>query len=159
MAISHLGNQIVLNPNNSLSAKAAVRVILGLASMVLLVALGFMHIGAWLVFPFAGLELLAIAYAFYHMHAHSADFERITIDEDTVIVEKKDLEKITTTRFQRYWAQVSVRKIVGESQLGGENGLFIKSHGNEVEFGKKYINDEQRQLLAHEIKQKLRNNY
>ena len=156
MAISYFDNQIVLNPNNSLSAKAAVRVIVGLALMVVLIALGFMHIGAWLVFPFAGLELLAIAYAFYYMHAHSADFERITIDDESVIVEKKDLKQLTTTRFQRYWAQVSVRKIVGESQLGGQNGLFINSHGNEVEFGKKYINDEQRLLLAREIKQKLR---
>jgi hypothetical protein len=51
---------------------------------------------------------------------------------------------------------VNVRKVVGGADV---SGLFINSHGNEVEFGKKYINDEQRVLLAREIKQKLRSIY
>lgn len=156
MAISNLGNQIILKPNNSISPEAGVRVVLALAGLIFLVAFGFTRIGAWLVLPFAGLELLAIAYAFYFMHLHSADFESITISDDVVVVEKKDDKKISTTVFQRYWAQVSVRKVVDGADV---NGLFINSHGNEVEFGKKYINDEQRVLLAREIKQKLRSIY
>lgn len=156
MAISNLGNQIILKPNNSISPEAGVRVVVALAVMIFLVAFGFTRIGAWLVLPFAGLELLAIAYAFYFMHLHSADFESITISDDVVVVEKKDDKKISTTVFQRYWAQVNVRKVVGGADV---NGLFINSHGNEVEFGKKYINDEQRVLLAREIKQKLRSIY
>lgn len=159
MAIFNLDNQIILKPNNSLTTKGGLKVISMLAGIVLLVAFGFTNMGAWLVLPFAGLELIAISYAFYYMHRHSADFESITIANDQVVVEKKDDKKITKTVFQRYWAQVNIRKVVDNTYMNGGSGLFINSHGNEVEFGRKYINDEQRVMLARELKQKLRSIY
>jgi hypothetical protein len=39
----------------------------------------------------------------------------------------------------------------------GKCGLFISSHGNEVEFGRNFINDEQRSQLARDLRQKLKN--
>jgi len=158
MAISNLGNQIILRPNNSLSPQDGLKVILALTLVVLLVSLGFMHIGAWLVLPFAGLEVLAIAYAFYTVYLHSADFESITIAGDSVVIEIRDYKKLTTTVFQRYWAQVNLRDVVN-NRADAKSGIFISSHGKEVEFGKKFINDEQRALLARELRQTIRHIY
>ncbi len=59
-----------------------------LAALALVIALGFVHIGAWLVLPFAGLELVAFAFAFYYIRLHAGDFETITILDDVVRIEQ-----------------------------------------------------------------------
>ena len=146
--------KITVMPNNSLSVKNTIRLVMGLAIMSMLVGVGFALAGAWMVLPFAGLEIVAIAYAFYIIHLHSADFESITILDDDVIVEKNGYKTSSIAKFQRYWARVSVRK-----QSNGKEALFIGSHGKEVEFGKRFINDEQRALLASQLKQKLNKSY
>lgn len=157
MAVFDLGYKIIARPNNSLSPHDSVKLLAVMATVALVIALGFARIGAWLVLPFAGLEILAFAYAFYTVYLHSGDFESITIEDDRVVVEKRNYKESTTTVFQRYWAQVNVRKVVKSKGGNGKSGLFISSHGNEVEFGGNFINDEQRTELARELRQKIKN--
>jgi uncharacterized membrane protein len=95
--------------------------------------------------------------AFHTVYAHAGDFDSITIEQDRVVVEKKNVKEITTTVFQRYWAQVNVRDVAMIKGSNGKCGLFISSHGNEVEFGRNFINDEQRSQLARDLRQKLKN--
>ncbi len=159
MAVSDLGYKIIARPNNSLTPEAGIKVLAGLVAIVLIVGLGFAHMGAWLVLPFAGLEVLAFAYTFYYIQQHSGDFESITIVDDRVVVEKRNYKEITTTVLQRNWAQVNVRGVESGKGVIGKSGLFIQSHGKEVEFGRNFINDEQRTILARELKQKLKNIY
>ena len=157
MAVANLGDKIIARPNNSLSVEDGVKLLAALAGIALVVALGFFHIGAWLVLPFAGLEIVAFAYAFHTVYLHADDFESITIENDRVVVEKRNVKEVTTTVFQRYWAQVNVRDVAMIKGSNGKSGLFISSHGNEVEFGRNFINDEQRSQLARDLRQKLRN--
>jgi uncharacterized membrane protein len=157
MAVANLGDKIIARPNNSLSVDDSVKLLAALAGIALVVALGFLHIGAWLVLPFAGLEIMAFAYAFHTVYLHADDFESITIENDRVVVEKRNVKEITTTVFQRYWAQVNVRDVTMIKGSNGKCGLFISSHGNEVEFGRNFINDEQRSQLARDLRQKLKN--
>lgn len=156
MAVANLGDKIIARPNNSLSVDDSVKLLAALAGIALVVALGFFHIGAWLVLPFAGLEIMAFAYAFHTVYLHADDFESITIENDRVVVEKRNVKEITTTVFQRYWAQVNVRDVAMIKGSNGKCGLFISSHGNEVEFGRNFINDEQRSQLARDLRQKLK---
>ncbi len=149
--LSVLDYKIIARPNNSLSTEGAMKLMAILGVIALVVAVGFTHIGAWLVLPFAGLELLAFALAFYHIRVHAADFESITIAGDEVLVEKKSSRRTSSQVFQRYWTQVSVKESVG-----GKNALMIGSHGKEVEFGKYFIDDEQKLALMRELKKKLR---
>lgn len=148
--------KIIARPNNSLSPENSLKLMVVLAIVSFVVALGFAHAGAWLVLPFAGLELAAFAYAFYYVYLHSSDFESIAIDGDRVIIEKRSFRETSVTEFQRYWMQVHVRNIGRGKGVVSKSGLFIGSHGKEVEFGKHFINDEQRVALAHELKQKLK---
>ena len=157
MAVANLGDKIIARPNNSLSVEDSVKLLAALAGIALVVALGFFHIGAWLVLPFAGLEIMAFAYAFHTVYLHADDFDSITIENDRVVVEKRNVKEITTTVFQRYWAQVNVRDVAMIKGSNGKCGLFISSHGNEVEFGRNFINDEQRSQLARDLRQKLKN--
>ena len=74
-----------------------------------------------------------------------------------MVVEKRNDKQLTTTVFQRHWAQVSVRDVASGGGAIGKRGLFIRSRGQEVEFGRNFINDEQRAVLALELKKKLKN--
>jgi uncharacterized membrane protein len=150
MAVSDLHYKIIARPSNSLSPEGSVKLLGAIIVVVLLVALVFTQLGAWLVLPFAGMEIVAFAYTFYYIYLHSGDFESITIENDNVVVEKRNYKESTTIVFQRYWAQVNVREVNGKS------GLFISSHGKEVEFGRNFINDGQRNLLARELRQKIK---
>ncbi len=154
MAVFDLGYKIIARPNNSLSLDGGIKLLAAMAVVTLLIALGFARLGAWMVLPFAGLELAAFAYAFYYVYLHASDYESIAIEEDKVIVEKKSYKKSSITVFQRYWAQANVRAVVNSQ---GKSGLFIGSHGKEIEFGRHLIDDEQRVALARELKQKFRN--
>jgi uncharacterized membrane protein len=156
MALFDLGYKIIARHNNSLTPNAAVKLLAALAIIVLIVGVGFAHMGAWLVLPFAGLEILAFAYAFFYIYLHSADFESITIENDSVVVEKRNYKEVTTTVFQKHWAQVNLREVASVGGVIGKSGLFIRSHGKEVEFGRNFMNDEQRVKLARELKQKLK---
>ena len=153
--LSIMDCKIVARPNNSLSPENSLKLMVVLAIIAFVVALGFTHIGAWLVLPFAGLELAAFAYAFYYIYRHSSDYESIAIEDDKIIVEKRNFKETSITEFQRYWTQVHVRDVTNNKGLTSKNGLFISSRGKEVEFGKYFIDDEQRVILARELKQKL----
>ena len=159
MAVSDLGNKIIVRPNNSLSPQNGMKVMAGLLVIMLLVSFGFALMGAWLVLPFAGLEIIAFALAFHVVYLHANDFESISIEDERVVVEKRIIKASTTTVYQRYWAQVSIRAVDHSSRSNGKSGLFVGSHGKEVEFGKNLINDEQRAVLALALRQKLKNIY
>lgn len=147
MAVVYADNQITVSANNSLSPLKALQLLVVLGLLAFIVALGFVNIGAWLVLPFAGLEIIAFGCAFYYLNLRIHDVEMITIVDDKVVIEAKGYQKNVRTEFNRYWAQVNLRK-----QQNGAHALFIGSHGKEVEFGRGFINEEQRASIAKELK-------
>lgn len=140
--------RITAKPNCSLTPQQRVGVFSAIASFSLVVAIGFTLAGAWLVFPFAGLELLALGIAFYVIHCHSGDYESITIAGDDLSVEKRHYKNINRVVFHRYWARVVLR-----STPSGEQRLWLRSHGKEVEFGR-YLNNDARLVLANQLKKR-----
>lgn len=142
--------QIVARPNKSLSTTGMVNVVAIIASVSLLIAIGFGLLGAWLVLPFAGLEVLALAYAFYYINCHASDYESITITGDRLAVEKRNYNNISQVVFNRYWARVTLRELPS-----GDQSLLLRSHGKEIEFGRHFLNNEQRLALAQQLKKRV----
>lgn len=156
MTLLDLGNKIIVKPNHSLGREDAVKVLAVLFLLMTLVAFGFMKIGAWLVLPFAGLEFLAFVYAFHLIYVHAEDYESICVEGDDVRVEKRNCNDYVSMRFNRYWANVTLRNIGEGNGLMARTALFIGSHGKEVEFGC-LVDENQRLQLAKQIKQKIKN--
>ncbi|CAG0950113.1 hypothetical protein MTYP_00143 [Methylophilaceae bacterium] len=142
--------KVVVRPNCSLSPRGMMFVVAIIATFSLLIGIGFSLAGAWLVLPFAGLEVLAIAYAFYYIHCHSGDYESITIEGDSLSIDKRDYKNISRTVFNRYWARVLVRELPC-----GDQSLLLRSHGKEVEFGRHFMNNDQRLMLAKQLKKRV----
>jgi uncharacterized membrane protein len=123
-------------------------VFVAVAFFPLVVSIGFLIAGAWLVLPFAGFELLALGLAFYLVHCHSEDYESITITGNNLAVEWREYKTTSRMVFQCYWARVILR-----DAPGGEQRLWLRSHGKEVEFGR-YMNNEARLILAGQLKRR-----
>lgn len=132
----------VTKPNNSLTDSACIKVFGFIALVSLGIALGFWYLGAWLVLPFAGLELLGLAWAFYYVRAQQQDYERLTIEGSTLRVEVCCKGKLTVYELNRYWAQI-VR--------GYNCRLALRSHGKEVAVGR-FLDCSARAALAAKLK-------
>lgn len=138
---------ITIRPNNSITGRGRLIVVGVLAFMSFAVAIAFGLIGAWMVLPFAGLELLGVAYAFYYVHCHMHDYESITIEGDAFKVVKSSYKRQVEFSFNRYWVKV-ITKILPS----GDALLYLSVHGKELEFGGRFMNSEQRMLLAKQLR-------
>lgn len=79
---------IIARPNQSASWGTNVQVLLALAVPVLGIAIFFALLGAWLILPFAGLELLALGAALYRVNYRQQYCHVITLSADSVCIDK-----------------------------------------------------------------------
>jgi uncharacterized membrane protein len=79
---------IVARPNQSASWRANLWLLLLLSIPVLAIAIVFALLGAWLILPFAGLELLALGAALYRVSRKVQYRHVITVSDDSVYVDK-----------------------------------------------------------------------
>jgi uncharacterized membrane protein len=86
--------------------------------------------GAWPALPFAGLEVLGLAWAFRVVEAHDGDYERFVVTGDLVIVESSRRGTVARLTFNREWA-----RLVCVVQ-GRRCRLAVRSHGKEFPFGR-----------------------
>ena len=138
---------VTARPNCSLTGRGR----LVFFSVVALVSFGiasvFAFVGAWMVLPFAGLEIAAFGLAMYLMHRSANDYERIAVSGDHLQVERCQRNRTVRSEFQCYWAQV----ILKSAAYGKDCRLFVRSHGKQIEVGQ-YRSTEQRIELARELK-------
>lgn len=125
--------------------------VLALASCVSLgIAAGWACFGAWPVLPFAGVEMLALATAFYLNGRHAADYERVTLAEGRLLVEASDAGRVQRHEFNSRWLRVDERR------HGRELHLLLRAHGNELEIGR-HLDAERRASLAGQLRRSLSN--
>ena len=67
---------LTLRRNCSLSPRAALAIVAAAAFVLLGIGAAFAWLGLWLVLPFAGIEIAALALAFYLNGRHAGDYER-----------------------------------------------------------------------------------
>lgn len=143
--------RFVIRPNRSLSWKGTQLFFVGMCAVSFGIATGFALIGAWLVLPFAGLEMLVLGACLYQSACRSARCEVVSIDSDVIEVQQGRHGPQRICRFQRAWARVNFRRPVQGWQ---PSRLTISSHGREVEIGT-YLTEEERNLLALELRRGL----
>src|SRR5687767_15516762 len=125
-----------------MSPKALAGVFAVLAALVLAIGAGFALAGAWLILPFAGLEVLLLGAAFVLYARHAADYERIDLDSGRLTVEIADGAR--TARYQLADARVFVE----------EGRVVVRDAKEELEIGR-HLSAEARVELAAELGQKL----
>ena len=92
------GFSLTLKRNCSISPAGLAGVFAALACVVVAIGAGFAAVGAWLVLPFAGLEVLLLGWAFVAYARRAADYERIELDSGRLTVEVGEAQK--TARYE-----------------------------------------------------------
>jgi len=119
--------------------------LLGVLAFAMCVSLGiasvFAFLGAWPILPFAGIEMLALALAFYLNGRHAADYERIALADGRLVVEASEAGRLARHEFNPQWLRLDERR------LGRELRVLLRSRGNELEIGR-HLDAERRASLA-----------
>jgi uncharacterized membrane protein len=145
---------LVARRNSSLTCGGRNFVVGSLVLISTIISLGFASLGAWMVLPFAGAEMLVVYCAFRYVARHASDFESISIDADRVTIERWEMGRVSRFEFNRYWAQLVTQPVA----CRGGDMLALRSHGRQVEFGR-YLTEEQRREVARAIKAQLNVHY
>ena len=138
---------LVIQPNRNLSWNKTKLVFLFLALCLTTVACYFLSLGAWLVVPFAGLELLVIGLGLYMQCCHAHQQQIIQIDANTISI-GNSREAGRQTCFPKAWL-----KIIQTRDLKGwyPSRLLIGAHGKFMEIGK-YLIESERETLADNLR-------
>ena len=94
-------------------------------------ALMFAVRGAWPVLPYSALEMAVLFWAFHRFERRMADWERITICGDRVIVESERSGVRTQRVFNRQWLRVELE----ERSFGRPPALALRYAGQRTTFG------------------------
>ena len=107
----------LLKRNCSLAPRQLATIFGALATVSLLIATAFATRGAWLVLPFACIEVLALGVAFVMYARHAADYERIVVCRDCLLVETCKGDRLRREQCAPAWTRVEYsgtrRELIG----------------------------------------------
>jgi uncharacterized membrane protein len=135
---------IDLAPHCSLSVRGAVLFFAGVAFGTCGIAGIATFLGYWPVLPFAGAEMLLLAWALHSNMQRRFERESIDISDAEVVITWTHGEPARVV-FPRHWARVKIRR--PNSPLH-RSQLVVESHGRAYEVGKFLTEEERRQLAA-----------
>lgn len=113
-------------------------------------AVMFLLMGAWPVSGFMGLDVLALYIAFRISYSQAHAYERISISQAQVTVERADAAgSVTSLTLPSYWAQVEFE---GDEEAGM---VALRSHGKSVPVGV-FLPGFERAMFADTLRKALR---
>lgn len=145
--------QFISKPHRSLCAESRFTLFLLLSIIPILIGVSFTLLGLWIIFPFIGLELFALAFAFYCFNCHDDDYESITIEDNKLIVKKHSYKHTTQFELNACWVQVMIIRAPN-----GSLRLCLRSQGKEIQFGS-HMNNQQCSDLAEQLKKRIGSAY
>ena len=139
------GFSLILKRNCSISPAGLACVFAALAVAVLAIGVGFALAGAWLILPFAGLEVLLLGGAFVLQARHATDFERIELDRDRLRIEVAEAERVARYELDARRARIGLHK----------DRVTLGDGQRELEVGR-HLDAESRVAFAAELEKRLR---
>ena len=144
---SSVPTQFIVQRNQSLSWYGNKVFIAYIAMLSLGTAGIFAYLGMWLILPFAGLAIFALAIGLYICCLHGQDREVITIDNDKLLIEKGRIKPKQQWQFDRTWLRLELKK---SPYNGHPSQLIIRSKGKQFEIAK-FLTNKERKSLAKSI--------
>ena len=139
------GFSLTLKRNCSISPSGLAGVFVALAVLMLAIGTGFAIAGAWLILPFAGLEVLLLGGAFVLHARHVTDYERIALERGWLRVEVAQ-----GRRLARY--ELDARRVRVEVE---GSRVMLREAGERLELGR-HLDEQSRRVFGAELKKRLR---
>ena len=146
---SSAGFSLTTRRNCSMPPQALVWLLVFTACLSFAIGIGFALFGAWPVLPFAGLEVAALATAFFVHARRAADCERIVVHDGEMRVEVHDAGRMSVHSFHPGWVRLHTQRAGEDVRIG------VRSHGRELEIGR-HLDAPGRSLLAAELAGRLK---
>ena len=144
----------VLKRNCSASPMQLAIVFGSLVALSFAFGAAFAALGFWMILPFAGLELAAVAAAFVWIGRHATDVEQIDLTDDRLVVERLEGARRSRWEFEAPRARVWVdQRGAGERT---EVRVQIAARGQLLEIGRHLVSAS-RMRLARELQGALAN--
>ena len=139
--------RLTLKPNRSISWKGNLIFLLLISTPILIIAFGFLYVGAPIILPFAGLEILIVLFASYYVYQKTNKQEIITISQEKLIIEKGKFRPETSIEFIREWAYVFVERA---KHPWYPVHIVISSKGQRVPVGE-FLTDDDKKILIEKM--------
>ena len=135
---------VLLYPYRSLGRVGFIWLMVLVGIVLLIVSVIFFSLGAWPIVGFAGLDMLALYWAFRVNYRQARAYEQIILTVDSIQVVKTNAKGTSTSvSFNPYWARLETIKLEDE----GMTNLALTSHGKRVEIGA-FLHAADRESLA-----------
>ncbi|MFQ5661264.1 MAG: DUF2244 domain-containing protein [Gammaproteobacteria bacterium] len=134
----------VIRPNQAMSWRGLLIAYAAIAGTALTIAVACYCVGLTLVWPFSGLEVIALGVALTITSRRGDWREVITIGKDSIALEAGRQGPATRWEFHRQWTKVVLQR-AGNSWYPSR--LLLRSHGRQVEIGR-FLNEQERQGFA-----------
>lgn len=136
--------RLIITPNRAMSWEALLAFFFIITTITVSIGLWFFVNGFPFVLPYAGVEMCLLGYALYITAWNSTAKEVITIDGETIAVEKGHKILENTYQFHQAWTKVILEM---PDHTWHPSRLVIRSKGLQLEIGK-FLNEEERRGLA-----------
>lgn len=144
--------RLVIRPNASLSYGWAAAFMLFMCVVSCGIAGALAYLGYWMVLPFSGLEMVALAIGLWWSMRDNTYREVVSVDCDQVRVETGRGMPENAWEFQRAWAQVRCQP---GARRNSHSRLWIGSHGCGCVLGR-CLTDDERETVARRLRQWVR---
>ena len=144
---SHVG-RIVLRPNRAISWRANRVFLLIISFISTLIAGVFAWLGAWLILPFAGAEILLLGSLLWYVYTVHSRQEVVHFSKAEVVVEKGRREPVLKWRCQRPWCRLNLYR----SHPWYPQRLKLGCYQREIEIGE-FLNEYERDELRAYLRQ------
>ena len=139
----------LIKRNCSASPRQLAGVFVSLVAVSFAFGAAFAAEGLWMVLPFVGLEVVAVAAAFFCYGRHAADYERIDLRGGVLTFEQRDGGHKREFNFDAAWVRVELEERgVGQ---GRQVRLALACKGQCVEVGQ-CLGAERRSALGRELR-------
>ena len=137
----------LLKRNCSLAPRQLAAIFGALAAVSISIAAVFASRGAWLILPFACIEVLALGAAFVVYARHAADYERIVLCRDCLLVETCRGDRLRREECEPAWTRVEYsgtrRELIG-----------LVAAGRRIDVGR-FVPESERRDLARQLRAQL----
>ena len=138
---------IVLRPNRSWTWRANLALFSTLAGVSVLIGLGFLLHGMWMILPFNVLELTVVFLCLHYLLRRTRQQEVIRFTDETVRVERGATEPEQVMTFERHWTRIHVVPPLRSAP----RRITIRSREVVEPIGT-FLNDDDQRLLVVELR-------
>jgi len=126
-----------------MTAKGMMLFVVLVGITVFLIAIRFVMLGAWVILPFAILEVALLAAGFWLYERASRYRETVQLSRKSILITQESVKGQKSWQFNPHWVKVTLSL---DQKDWYPSQLFIGSHGQQVEIGACLTNQEREDL-------------